>query len=98
MMLRTFAGVGAALALVGSAHAQDPSSVTARHATGRAAVRQDLYRAAQAACLHGRAARALRDVTCVDETYRFNLYRLDAAAARPQQTAMQTRLAPVGLR
>lgn len=90
----TFAGFGAALALVGAAHAQEPRWTFGSAHAAVAPVRQDLYRAAEAACLHGRAARALRDVTCVDETYRFSLQR----AARPQQTAMQTRLIPVGLR
>jgi hypothetical protein len=98
MILRSFAGFGAALALVGLVHAQEPQVLVHTAGKSRAAVRQDLYRAAQAVCSHGQSALDLRDVTCVDETYEYSLAQLNAVAARPELTAMQTRPAPAGLR
>jgi hypothetical protein len=95
-MMRTIAGFGAALALVGLVHAQEPQITVHVQGQRPATVRADLYRAAQAVCSQGVSALDLRDPTCVDETYEYSLRQLDAV--QPQETAQQSRAAPIDLR
>ncbi len=89
-MLRTLAGIGIGLALVGSAHAQDQISVTlAGKSPG--AVRAELYRSAKAVCSRQEAESldTLQDPDCVEQTYITALqqFRTWQRTAYPVQTA-----------
>jgi hypothetical protein len=82
-MIRTLTAIGIALALVGSAHAQDQVTV---HIAGKsqAAVRSELYRAAEAVCTPANELDT-RDDVCIEATYSQALHQLHAA--HPTETA-----------
>lgn len=98
MIVRTLAGFGAALALVGLVHAQEPQVTVSLQGKSHAQVRADLYHAAQKVCSEGGSPFDMRDVTCVDETYAYSLGQLHRAHARLQRTALETQPAPASLR
>jgi hypothetical protein len=84
-MIRSLTAIGIALALVGSAHAQDKVTVSIA-GKSHAAVRADLYRAAEAVCTSDDGL-DLRDDACVEATYSVAIQQLHAARPAPIQRA-----------
>lgn len=84
-MIRSLTAFGLALALVGSAHAQDKVTVSLA-GKSHAAVRADLYRAAQAVCTSDDVL-DLRDDACVEATYSVAIQQLHAARPAAVQHA-----------
>lgn len=82
-MLRTLAGIGIGLALVGSAHAQDQVTVNALGKSPKT-VRTELYRAAQNVCAN-QESDIFQTSYCVSDTYsdalkQFNILRAQRLA------------------
>ena len=84
-MLRTLAGIGIGLALVGSAHAQDQATINVTGKSPRA-VRAEIYRTAKDLC-----ARQQTDMfqteSCVQDSYSDALQQFQAM--RVQRVAYQ---------
>ena len=85
-MLRTLTGFGFALALVGSAHAQDTQVTVQLDGKSRSAVRSELYRAAEKVCASDTTALNPVDATCVEATYQQAVEQL-RPPARIEHTA-----------
>lgn len=85
-MIRTLAGLGLTLALVGSAHAQDTQLTVSTYGKSRSVVRAELYRAAEKVCASDANLFDPSDATCVEETYARALQQL-RAAPRVERTA-----------
>ncbi len=94
-MLRTLTGIGFALALVGTAHAQDQVTVKLDGKTPRA-VRAEIYRAAEKVCANVDALDGV-DSTCVEASYSEALRQL-RVVPRIEQTAYSVQARPIGLR
>jgi hypothetical protein len=96
-MLRTLTGLGIALALVGSAHAQDQIVITT-HGKSEPTLKAELYQAARNVCTDTVSDAALVDSQCVEATYVAALQQLHAARpAALQRTAYQARTSSTGL-
>ncbi len=93
-MVRTLTGIGFALALVGSAHAQDTQVIVNLDGKSHSAVRSEVYRAAEKVC----ASDAFDpvDVTCIEATYHQAMQQL-RAAPKVERTAY-VQASPPGLR
>ena len=86
-MLRSLTGIGIALALVGSAHAQEQQISVRLDGKSPRVLRAELYRAAQKVCT-GHAVEAFEeDSICVRDSYEEALARA-RAAARAQHAAL----------
>lgn len=95
-MLRTLTGIGFALALVGTAHAQDQVTVKLDGKTPRA-IRAEIYRAAEKVCANAASSFDPVDSACIDATYTDALRQL-RATPRFEQTAYSVQARPIGLR
>ena len=85
-MVRTLTGIGFALALVGSAHAQDAQIAVKLDGKSHSAVRSEIYRAAQQVCAEDSNTFEPGDMSCVEATYQQALHQLKAAP-RIERTA-----------
>ena len=85
-MICKLAGIGMALALVGSAHAQD-RIVVATQGKSTKDIKAELYRAAVAVCADTGAGPGLVDPDCVESTYGAALHQLRGTKPQPQRTA-----------
>ncbi len=95
-MVRTLTGIGLALALVGSAHAQDAQITVKLDGKSHTAIRSALYRAAQQVCAADPSAFEPLDTSCVEATYQQALHQL-RASPRLERTAY-VQAPPTGLR
>jgi hypothetical protein len=95
-MIRTLTGIGFALALVGSAHAQDTQVTVKLDGKSHSAIRSELYRAAQKVCAEDASAFEPVDTTCVEATYTNAVQQL-RAMPRVERTAY-VQASPTGLR
>lgn len=88
-MIRTLTGIGFALALVGSAHAQD-SQVTVR-LDGKSydAIRSELHHAAQQVCTDTSNVTAVVDTTCFETSYSQAMKKLRVLAPAERFTDLQ---------
>ena len=94
-MIRTLTGIGFALALVGSAHAQEQQVTIKLDGKSPRAVRTELYHAAEKVCASDADFNAVDDA-CVEATYSQALQQL-RAAPKVQRTAYME-ASPAGLR
>ncbi len=78
-MLRPLAAIGITLALVGSAHAQEQNVVVTLHGKSHAAVRSEIYRAAEKVCAAGLTSFDGSDQACVEATYSDAMRQLRAS-------------------
>jgi hypothetical protein len=95
-MIRTLTGIGFALALVGSAHAQDAQVAVKLDGKSPSAIRSELYRAAEKVCAEDASAFEPVDSACVEATYTQALQQL-RATPRVERTAY-IQASPTGLR
>ena len=95
-MVRTLTAIGLALALVGSAHAQDAQVTVKLDGKSHGAIRSELYRAAEQVCASSSDAFEPVDMSCVEATYQQALHQL-RAAPRVERTAY-IQASPTGLR
>ncbi len=95
-MVRTLTGIGFALALVGSAHAQDAQVTVKLDGKTHNAIRSELYRAAEQVCTEVPSAFEPLDTSCVEATYQQALHQL-RASPRLERTAY-VQAPPTGLR
>ena len=96
-MIRTLTGIGFALALVGSAHAQDAQVTVTLDGKSHSTIRSELYRAAEKVCAEDGSAFAPVDTACVEATYTQAMKQLRAATPRVERTAY-IQASPTGLR
>ena len=68
-MLRSLTAIGITLALVGSAHAQEQNVTVALQGKSHAAVRSEIYRAAETVCAADHTALDSVDYSCIEATY-----------------------------
>ena len=85
-MVRTLTGFGLALALVGSAHAQEQHITVKLDGKTHGAIRTEIYRAAQAVCANQASPYDLVDSDCVEATYSQAIQQL-RTAPRVERTA-----------
>ena len=85
-MVRTLTALGFALALVGSAHAQDARIVVSLDGKSHGAIRSEIYRAAEKVCTNDSNAVAVVDTTCVEASY-FQAMQQLRTAYRVEHTA-----------
>ena len=90
-MFHKLTGIGLALALVGSAHAQDAQLTVKLDGKSPRAVRTELYHAAEKVCAQYATAFESTDMTCVEATYSDALQQL-RATAHVERTAYNTGL------
>ena len=95
-MIRTLTGIGFALALVGSAHAQDTQITVNLNGKSPKAVRAEIYRAAEKVCASNADVFDPADTACVEATYSQALQQL-RATPRVERTAY-IQASPTGLR
>ena len=77
-MLRSLAAIGITLALVGSAHAQTQNVVVTLQGKSHAAVRSEIYKAAQTVCSAGFTSYEGPDQGCIEATYADAMHQLRA--------------------
>ena len=95
-MVRTLTGIGFALALVGTAHAQEPQVAVKLGGKSRSAIRSEIYHAAEKVCSSDISAFDPADTTCVEAAYEQAMQQL-RATARVERTAY-VQASPTGLR
>ena len=93
-MIRTLTAFGFALALVGSAHAQDGQIAVKLDGKSPRIIRTELYRAAEKVCASNNAFDSV-DTTCVEASYQQALQQL-RSAPRAERTAF-VQASPAGL-
>ena len=97
-MVRTLTGIGFALALVGTAHAQDQQVAVKIDGKSHRALQAEIYRAAEQVCAAGPAATSLAqaDTACFEATYADALHKLRATPGIVQ-TAYRSEASSAGL-
>ena len=95
-MIRTLTAIGFALALVGTAHAQDTQVTVKLDGKSHRAVRSEIYRAAEKVCASDISAFDPVDTTCVEASYTEAMRQL-RATPRVERTAF-VQASPTGLR
>ena len=86
-MQRPLTAIGIALALVGSAHAQEQQVTVSLHGKSHAAIRTELHRAAEQVCYVSGSVLDSVDTSCVEATYEDALRQM-RTRMRLQQTAL----------
>ena len=95
-MIRTLTGIGFALALVGSAHAQTQQVTVRLDGKSHRAVRSEIYHAAEKVCASETDAFDSVDDACVEATYSQALRQLKAVPGVERTAFVQA--SPAGLR
>ena len=87
-MIRLLTALGITLGLVGAAHAQDRLVTVSLVGKSHAAVRSEVYHAAQSVCASDAPSLNPTDTACIETTYSVAMQRL-RATPRAEQIAYQ---------